>query len=157
MPHLVVTNIRHASEMAWQIHFQTASQEGHAINLTPLSNIPGAKIKRYLGNVSFFLIRETSNLREVGGLNSFIQVRLNFPPKVFDINRSTLCTGFPQRGVLHSALARPCPRRQRPRQLLHERVRGEEPGTVSRPLWRRCRLRRLHCRRERIRRLLSPS
>lgn len=65
--------------------FLTASQDGHAINLTPLSNIPGAKIKRYLGNVSFFLIRETSNLREVGGLNSFIQAFLS---EVFSIARS---------------------------------------------------------------------
>ena len=68
------------SHIECQFHFQTASQDGHAINLTPLSNIPGAKIKRYLGNVSFFLIRETSNLREVGGLNSFIQVSaIEFP------------------------------------------------------------------------------
>ena len=68
-------------ELSYIPPFQTASQDGHAINLTPLSNIPGAQIKRYLGNINFFLIRETSNLREVGGLNGFIQVGSNFPPE----------------------------------------------------------------------------
>jgi len=35
------------------------------INLTPLSYVPGAKIDKYLGSLNFFLIRETSSLREV--------------------------------------------------------------------------------------------
>ncbi len=58
---------------------------GAAINLTPLSHIPGAKIEQYLGNLNFFLIRETSGLRESGGLNSFIQAFLG---EVFSIVRS---------------------------------------------------------------------
>ena len=41
--------------------------------LTPQTYICGAKIDKYLGNLNFFLIRETSGLREAGGLSSFIQ------------------------------------------------------------------------------------
>ena len=37
--------------------------------LTPLAYVPGATIDRYLGNLNFFLIRETSSLREIGGLS----------------------------------------------------------------------------------------
>ena len=46
--------------------FQSDTKEGqHTINLTPLSYVPGAKIEKYLGSLNFFLIRETSSLREV--------------------------------------------------------------------------------------------
>lgn len=55
-----------------KLSFQSESKEGHGINLTPLSHIPGARVSKYLGNLNFFLIRETSSLREVGGLNGFI-------------------------------------------------------------------------------------
>ena len=37
----------------------------NGISLTPLSFVPGARIVKYLGNLNFFLIRETSSLREV--------------------------------------------------------------------------------------------
>ncbi len=54
------------------------------LTVTPLSHIPGARIEQYLGNLNFFLIRETSGLREFGGLNSFIQA---FISEVFSIVR----------------------------------------------------------------------
>ena len=41
--------------------------------LSPQSYVCGAKIEKYLGNLNFFLIRETSSLREAGGLSCFIQ------------------------------------------------------------------------------------
>jgi hypothetical protein len=48
------------------IPFQSDTKEGqHIVNLTPLSYVPGAKIEKYLGSLNFFLIRETSSLREV--------------------------------------------------------------------------------------------
>ena len=47
--------------------------------------MPGAKIDKYLGNLNFFLIRETSSLREVGGLSSFVQW---FISEIYSIVRS---------------------------------------------------------------------
>ena len=43
-----------------------------AIVLTPLTYVPGAKVDKYLGNLNFLLIRETSSLREIGGLSRYI-------------------------------------------------------------------------------------
>ncbi|CAG7826260.1 unnamed protein product [Allacma fusca] len=42
------------------------------IEITPLSHIPGGKIDSYLGNLNFFFIRETTSIREVGGLSGFV-------------------------------------------------------------------------------------
>lgn len=36
--------------------------------MTPLSYIPGGRIEKYLGNLNFFFIRETSCIREVSTL-----------------------------------------------------------------------------------------
>ncbi|KAF5300394.1 hypothetical protein FQR65_LT01015 [Abscondita terminalis] len=47
-------------------------QERHTIDITPLSYVPGGKIDRYLGNLNFFFIRETTSIREEGGLSGFI-------------------------------------------------------------------------------------
>jgi hypothetical protein len=33
--------------------------------MTPLSYVPGGKIERYLGNLNFFFIRESTCIREV--------------------------------------------------------------------------------------------
>eukprot|EP00096_Caligus_rogercresseyi_P005857 TRINITY_DN21904_c0_g1_i1.p1 TRINITY_DN21904_c0_g1~~TRINITY_DN21904_c0_g1_i1.p1 ORF type:complete len:323 (-),score=88.33 TRINITY_DN21904_c0_g1_i1:140-1108(-) len=57
--------------------FYVANKDSLGVNVTPLSYIPGAKIERYMGNLNFFLIRETSSLRESGGLNTFIQSFIN--------------------------------------------------------------------------------
>jgi len=56
-----------------------------AIVLTPLTYVPGAKVDKYLGNLNFLLIRETSSLREIGGLSSFVQW---FISEVYSIVRS---------------------------------------------------------------------
>ena len=39
--------------------------------MTPLTYVPGAKVDKYLGNLNFLLIRETSSLREIGGLSRY--------------------------------------------------------------------------------------
>lgn len=36
--------------------------------MTPLSYVPGGKIERYLGNLNFFFIRESTCIREVTAL-----------------------------------------------------------------------------------------
>lgn len=43
-----------------------------SIDITSLSYIPGANEYCYLGNLSFSFVRETSSVRENGGLNGFI-------------------------------------------------------------------------------------
>ncbi|MEE6523662.1 hypothetical protein FKM82_022657 [Ascaphus truei] len=40
--------------------------------MTPLSFIPGAKITKYLGIINMFFIRETTSLREEGGVSGFL-------------------------------------------------------------------------------------
>ncbi|XP_071502533.1 C2 domain-containing protein 5-like [Diadema antillarum] len=41
--------------------------------ITPLSIIPGATIDRYLGNLNLFFIRETTSVRESGGVSGFMR------------------------------------------------------------------------------------
>ncbi|KAL0275999.1 UNVERIFIED_CONTAM: hypothetical protein PYX00_003686 [Menopon gallinae] len=44
----------------------------YGVDITPLSYVPGGKIERYLGNLNFFFIRESTCIREGGGLGGFI-------------------------------------------------------------------------------------
>ena len=43
------------------------------VNITPTPHVPGARIDHHLGNLNLFYIRETSSVREAGGLSSFLQ------------------------------------------------------------------------------------
>uniref|UniRef100_A0A1B0GF18 C2 domain-containing protein n=1 Tax=Glossina morsitans morsitans TaxID=37546 RepID=A0A1B0GF18_GLOMM len=43
-----------------------------SIDITPLSFLPGGKIERYLGNLNFFFIRESTSIRENGGISGFV-------------------------------------------------------------------------------------
>ncbi|XP_068155467.1 C2 domain-containing protein 5 isoform X2 [Drosophila tropicalis] len=42
------------------------------VDLTPLSFIPGGRIEKYLGNLNFFFIRESTSIRENGGISGFV-------------------------------------------------------------------------------------
>lgn len=42
------------------------------MDITPLSFIPGGKIEKYLGNLNFFFIRESTSIRENGGISGFV-------------------------------------------------------------------------------------
>jgi hypothetical protein len=44
---------------------QTPSKHKFGIEITPLADIPGAKIESYIGNLNFFFIRESTSIREV--------------------------------------------------------------------------------------------
>ncbi|XP_012277373.1 uncharacterized protein LOC105698056 isoform X2 [Orussus abietinus] len=46
-------------------------KERYGIDITPLSYLPGGRIERYLGNLNFFFIRESTSIRENGGLSGF--------------------------------------------------------------------------------------
>lgn len=52
--------------------FKMNIRERLGIDITPLSFIPKGKIERYLGNLNFFFIRETTSIREVCSLNKLI-------------------------------------------------------------------------------------
>lgn len=54
--------------------FQVPYRERHGVDITPLSYVPGGKIERYLGNLNFFFIRETTSIREVKTFLNYLQV-----------------------------------------------------------------------------------
>ncbi|XP_064599644.1 C2 domain-containing protein 5-like isoform X2 [Liolophura sinensis] len=64
-------------------------QPKREIDLTPLSYIPGGKVDRYLGNYNFFFIRESTSVRELGGLNGFLQA---FVAEVLSIVRANVAS-----------------------------------------------------------------
>lgn len=47
-------------------------KERYGVDITPLSYIPGGTVEKYLGNLNFFLIRETTSIREEGGASGFV-------------------------------------------------------------------------------------
>ncbi|MBN3310470.1 C2 domain-containing protein 5 isoform X9 [Amia ocellicauda] len=55
------------------------------VKMTPLSFIPGAKIIKYLGIINMFFIRETTSLREEGGVSGFLHA---FIAEVFAMVRA---------------------------------------------------------------------
>ncbi|XP_032654244.1 C2 domain-containing protein 5 isoform X21 [Chelonoidis abingdonii] len=55
------------------------------VKMTPLSFIPGAKITKYLGIINMFFIRETTSLREEGGVSGFLHA---FIAEVFAMVRA---------------------------------------------------------------------
>lgn len=52
--------------------FQTSIRERYGIDITPLTYIPGGRIDKYLGNLNFFFIRESTSIRENGGISGFV-------------------------------------------------------------------------------------
>lgn len=47
-------------------------RERYGVDITPLSYIPGGRIDSYLGNLNFFFIRESTSIRENGGISGFV-------------------------------------------------------------------------------------
>ncbi|XP_014282647.1 C2 domain-containing protein 5 isoform X3 [Halyomorpha halys] len=47
-------------------------EQRYGVDVSPLCYVPGARISNYLGNLNFFFIRESSCIRESGGLSSFV-------------------------------------------------------------------------------------
>uniref|UniRef100_H0XFJ1 C2 domain-containing protein 5 n=1 Tax=Otolemur garnettii TaxID=30611 RepID=H0XFJ1_OTOGA len=62
-----------------------ASATVGVVKMTPLSFIPGAKITKYLGIINMFFIRETTSLREEGGVSGFLHA---FIAEVFAMVRA---------------------------------------------------------------------
>lgn len=40
--------------------------------MTPLAGVPGGRILRYLGNLDYIFVRESTSVREHGGLSGFL-------------------------------------------------------------------------------------
>ncbi|KAJ8245626.1 hypothetical protein GJAV_G00272760 [Gymnothorax javanicus] len=55
------------------------------VKMTPLSFIPGTRIIKYLGIINMFFIRETTSLREEGGVSGFLHA---FIAEVFAMVRA---------------------------------------------------------------------
>ncbi|KQS52363.1 C2 domain-containing protein 5 isoform X2 [Drosophila erecta] len=47
-------------------------RDRYGVDVTPLSFIPGGRIDKYLGNLNFFFIRESTSIREIGGISGFV-------------------------------------------------------------------------------------
>ncbi|XP_039968442.1 C2 domain-containing protein 5 isoform X1 [Bactrocera tryoni] len=47
-------------------------RDRYGVDITPLSFVPGGRIDKYLGNLNFFFIRETTSIRENGGISGFV-------------------------------------------------------------------------------------
>jgi len=47
------------------------------IEINTLSSVPGATIEQYLGHINLFLIRESTSIKEYGGLNGFMHCFIN--------------------------------------------------------------------------------
>jgi len=54
-------------------YFLSQNKEVFGINVTPLPFVPGARIDKHLGNLNFFYIRESTSVRELGGVATFVQ------------------------------------------------------------------------------------
>lgn len=77
LPSLTVTSLDKASPLGeGPLRNRPAAALGIptviVVKMTPLSFIPGAKITKYLGIINMFFIRETTSLREEGGVSGFL-------------------------------------------------------------------------------------
>jgi len=66
-------------------YFFSCKNTKFGVNVTTMPYIPGARIDNHLGNLNFFFIRESTSIREIGGLSSFVQ---SFMCEVLGILRS---------------------------------------------------------------------
>lgn len=56
----------------WLYSLQASLRERYGVDITPLTYIPGGRIDKYLGNLNFFFIRESTSIRENGGISGFV-------------------------------------------------------------------------------------
>uniref|UniRef100_A0A8B9H3P1 C2 calcium dependent domain containing 5 n=1 Tax=Astyanax mexicanus TaxID=7994 RepID=A0A8B9H3P1_ASTMX len=89
--HLLVSSLEKASPLPEGRSRSLRSNRSYAggsvavVKMTPLSFIPGTKIIKYLGIINMFFIRETTSLREEGGVSGFLH---SFIAEVFAMVRA---------------------------------------------------------------------
>ncbi|XP_031621264.1 C2 domain-containing protein 5 isoform X3 [Contarinia nasturtii] len=65
----------HVTDLSNNQSFSTQAaslRERYGVDITPLTYIPGGRIDKYLGNLNFFFIRESTSIRENGGISGFV-------------------------------------------------------------------------------------
>lgn len=60
--HGIISNLQNQASNEWRPN----------VVMTPLASIPGGKILHYLGNLDFIFVRESTSVREQGGLSGFL-------------------------------------------------------------------------------------
>lgn len=63
-------NVNSLSGLQITTNGKTAWQSG--VDMTPLAGVPGARVLRYLGNLDYIFVRESTSIREHGGLSGFL-------------------------------------------------------------------------------------
>lgn len=55
-------------------YLQTSNKAAkrYGVDITPLTYVPGGRVDKYLGNLNFFFIRESTSIRENGGISGFV-------------------------------------------------------------------------------------
>ena len=71
-----------------------------AVNVTPLSRLPGHRVLHHLGPLTIHLIKETNAVREAGGVHNFVQlfiseVRRRLPACCVDRDREACSAPAP--------------------------------------------------------------
>lgn len=64
--------IRYYANGFYLFILQASLRERYGVDITPLTYIPGGRIDKYLGNLNFFFIRESTSIRENGGISGFV-------------------------------------------------------------------------------------
>lgn len=102
---------------------QVPVRERYGVEMTPLSYVPGGSIRKYLGNLNFFFIRESTSIRESGGVSGFVH---SFITEVRADDVALCVRGINSSYYLSDASCgsstRYCIRRQCAGQLLHDRT-----------------------------------
>lgn len=55
-----------------KFYFQAPVRERFGVDVTSLTYIPNGRIDKYLRNLNFFFIRESTSIRENGGISGFV-------------------------------------------------------------------------------------
>ncbi|XP_076063001.1 C2 domain-containing protein 5 [Oratosquilla oratoria] len=66
------SSLRSRHDAKSSIVYHRSPCERYGVEITPLSYIPGARLDRHLGNLNFFFIRESTSIKESGGLSGFM-------------------------------------------------------------------------------------
>lgn len=83
---------RQSDALVFLFIFQRGIRERYGVELTPLSYVPGGSVQNYLGNLNFFFIRESTSIRESGGVSGFVHSFITEVSRLAD--ECCMCNGF---------------------------------------------------------------
>lgn len=73
VPHLLAPPAASIPQRVTPVPLTPFEQKTQYAHITPLSRIPGAIVRQHMGNISVYLVKETTSLRDQGGLAGFLQ------------------------------------------------------------------------------------